>query len=54
MKWQLATFANSYQLELEARGLGLDEHARTFQEDEPWLTPVGETPQPADDLVIRA
>jgi hypothetical protein len=33
--------------------LRFGEHARTFQEDEAWLAPFGETPQAADDLVFR-
>ena len=54
MKRQLVTLANRDELELETGGLGFGEHARTFQEDEAWLAPVGEASQPAHDLVVRA
>jgi hypothetical protein len=46
--------AHDDQVELETRGLCLGEHAGTFQEDETWFAPLRETPQAADDLVVRA
>jgi hypothetical protein len=47
-------FARGDELELEARRPGFGKHARTLQEDMPWLAPLSETPQAADDLVVRA
>ena len=51
---ELIALAHGDQLELQACGFGLGEHARTLQEDKAWLAPEGETPQAADDLVFRA
>jgi hypothetical protein len=51
---QLVPFAYRDENEFQARRLGLFEHARTFQEDETWLTPVGEALNSTDDLVVRA
>src|SRR5439155_621496 len=53
-KRQLVPLADCDQLELQAGRPGFREHARTLQEDEPWLAPVSKTPQSADDLVVRA
>jgi hypothetical protein len=54
MERKLVALADRDELELEAGCPGLREHARTFQEDEPWLAPVREAPQATDDLVVRA
>src|SRR2546429_9843336 len=51
---QLVAFAHDQQLELQAGGFSLREHARTFQEDETWLAPVSESSKTTDDLVVRA
>src|SRR5216683_1200320 len=54
MERQLVAVADRDELEVEPSRFGLPENERTFQEGEAWLTPVGETPQTADDLVVRA
>jgi hypothetical protein len=53
VKGQLVSLPHRDELELQAGGLGFGEHARTFQEDKAWLTPVSESSQSTDDLVIR-
>ena len=51
---KLVPLAHGDQVERETCSLRLGEHARTFQEDEAWLAPDGETSETADDLVVRA
>jgi len=51
---RVIALANRDELELDAGGGRLGDHARAFQEGEAWFAPAGEALQPAHDLVLRA
>jgi hypothetical protein len=51
---ELLALAHRDHIEFQAGCLCLGEDARALQEDKAWLAPLGETPNAADDLVIRA
>jgi hypothetical protein len=48
------SLADRDHIERQAGRLRLCKHARTFQEDKPWLAPGSETAKAANDLVVRA